>query len=210
MNAIPPIPFQRPCAPTATATLSNGPRWVHEPKLDGWRLQIIKDVAGVRLLTRKGANYTKRLPIIATAVAALKPRRLVLDAELCSLRPDSSPDFHALQATMRSKHPNDSALAVFIFDVLHIDDEDLRRLPLTDRRKKLERILRRARAPLFLTAQFDDGPKLLEHCNRHGLEGVVSKLRDSSYRSGPSRAWRKIKCDAWRKEHRERWRTFTK
>ena len=98
-------------------------------------------------------------------------------------------------------------LAVYAFDVLHLDGEDLRRLPLVERRSRLERLLRRARMPcLHLVEAFDDGQALLEVAERHGLEGVVSKRRDAPYRSGECRDWRKIKTQAWREANRERWR----
>jgi len=98
-------------------------------------------------------------------------------------------------------------LAVYAFDVLHLDGEDLRRLPLVERRSRLERLLRRASMPcLHLVEAFDDGQALLEVAERHGLEGVVSKRRDAPYRSGECRDWRKIKTQAWREAKRERWR----
>lgn len=88
------LAFVRPCAPTLSTRMPVGPRWIHEPKLDGWRLQIIKDVAGVRLLTRGGADYTARLPCVVAAVERLRAPSVILDAELCVLHTDGVPDFH--------------------------------------------------------------------------------------------------------------------
>jgi ATP-dependent DNA ligase len=85
-------------------------------------------------------------------------------------------------------------LTVFAFDLLHRDGADLRHLPLTERRRRLERLLARSDVTcLRLVAAFDDGGKLFAEAERRGLEGIVSKRKASSYRSGPSRGWLKSK-----------------
>jgi hypothetical protein len=86
---------------------------------------------------------------------------------------------------------------------------DLRPLPLTARRRRLERLLGLAKVPcLQLVEAFDVGEKLLEVTERHRLEGVVSKRRSAPYRSGECRDWREVKTAAWRVANRERWRLF--
>jgi bifunctional non-homologous end joining protein LigD len=100
-------------------------------------------------------------------------------------------------------------LTVFAFDLLHRDGADLRQRPLTERRRRLERLLARSDVPcLRLVEAFDNGEELLEAADRHGLEGIVSKRKASAYRSGDSRDWRKIKTRTWRVANRERWRLF--
>src|SRR5262245_51712750 len=117
------------------------------------------------------------------------------------------PDFfRLLKAAFRNQ---ESELAVYAFDLLHLNGQDLRPQPLIERRQLLDRLLRRAKVPsLHLVDAFDDGQKLLEAAERHGLEGVVSKRRAAPYHSGPTRDWQKIKTQAWLKTNRERWRLF--
>jgi bifunctional non-homologous end joining protein LigD len=92
---------------------------------------------------------------------------------------------------------------------LHLNGEDLRPLPLIERRRRLEQLVRRAKVPcLHLVEASDDGHALLEVAERHRLEGVVSKRRSAPYRSGECRDWRKVKTLAWREANRERWRLF--
>ena len=102
-----------------------------------------------------------------------------------------------------------SFLSRYAFNLLHLDGGDLRPLPLIERRRRLKRLLRRAKVPcLHLVKAFDDGQELLEGAEHHGLEGVVSKRRDAPYRSGECRNWRKVKTTTWREANRERWRLF--
>ena len=126
----------------------------------------------------------------------------------CASRGWTADFFRLLKAAFRSQG---GELAVYAFDLLHLNSQDLRPQPLIERRQFLERLLRRAKVPcLHLVDAFDDGQKLLEAAERHGLEGVVSKRRDAPYHSGECRDWVKVKTTAWREVNRERWRLFGK
>jgi ATP-dependent DNA ligase len=106
-------------------------------------------------------------------------------------------------------HDQGRDLAVYAFDLLHLNGQDLTPLPLLERRQHLERLLSRAKVPcLHLVDAFADGQKLLEAAEQHRLEGVVSKRRDAPYRSGKCGDWVKVKTVAWRRANRERWRMF--
>jgi bifunctional non-homologous end joining protein LigD len=184
-----------------------GEGWLHEPKMDGYRLQIAKEGRRVRLYSRGGYEWTKRLAGLAEALTAIPGRSLVLDAELCCAGADGAPDFAGLQVAMGAGRQH--ALSAFAFDLLHRDGVDLRPLPLVQRRHLLERLFDRAEIPgLMLVPSFNDGMKLLDAAEQHGLEGVVSKRRSSAYASGPSKTWLKVKTVAWREANRERWRLF--
>jgi bifunctional non-homologous end joining protein LigD len=133
----------------------------------------------------------------------------VLDGELVFPARDGRPDFSHLQAAMSSDRQHE--LAVFAFDLMHYDGKDIGAMPLLERRLKLGELVARSDVRcLHLTQAFDDGAKLLEAAERHGLEGIVSKRTDSAYRSGPSRDWVKTKTAASRVANRERWRLFEK
>ena len=132
----------------------------------------------------------------------------MIDAELVFPAGDGDPDFHAPAGGHR-RPDRQHELAVFAFDLLHHDGEDLRPLPLIERRLQLTELVARSNVHcLHLVQGFDDGAKLLEAAERHGLEGIVSKRQASAYRSGPSRDWVKMKTAAWRAANRERWRLF--
>jgi len=112
-------------------------------------------------------------------------------------------------AQMRNKWPEENVLVFLAFDLLHQDGVDLRHLPLTERKRDLDRLCRRARNPFLKQVEtFPDGEVLFEHCNSFGFEGVVSKRRASAYASGPSRHWVKVKCPDWKRANAERWRVF--
>jgi ATP-dependent DNA ligase len=167
---------------------------------------VVKDGPTVRLYSRRGHDWGKRLAALAESLQAIPTRSAILDAELCLPSRDGSPNFYGLLARMHSRQHE---LAVYAFDLLQLDGEDLRPLPLVDRRRRLERLLRRAKVPcLHLVEAFTDGQALLEVAERHRLEGVASKRRDAPYRSGECRNWRKVKTQAWREANRERWRLF--
>jgi bifunctional non-homologous end joining protein LigD len=199
--------FIPPCNPIRAREPPAGDAWLHEAKLDGYRLQVVKRGRQVSLYSRRGNDWTSRLRSTAEALTAIPSPAVVLDAELCLLRADGSPDFYGLQSAMGSRREHE--LAIYAFDLLHLNGEDLRPLPLIERRQRLERLLKHAKVPcLYLVEAFDDGQTLLEAAERHKLEGVVSKRRDAPYRSGECRDWRKVKTAAWREANRERWRLF--
>jgi bifunctional non-homologous end joining protein LigD len=131
----------------------------------------------------------------------------VLDGELVLPDENGAPNFDGLQTAVRSAQEHE--LVFFAFDLLYRDGKDLRALPLTERKRRLGRLVGRAEIScLHLIEAFDDGTKLLQAAERHGLEGIVSKRRDSPYRSGECRDWVKVKTDAWRVANRDRWRAL--
>ena len=152
-------------------------------------------------------HWTKRLPGFADAFQRLPCRSVVLDGEFVQPDEDGAPDFDGLLAAVREFEEHE--LVFFAFDLLYRDGKDLRALPLIERKRRLMRLVARADIPcLHLLQTFDDGEALLAAAERHGLEGIVSKRRDSPYRSGASRDWFKVKTAAWRAANRERWRLF--
>jgi bifunctional non-homologous end joining protein LigD len=210
-NAAPNIPrvssrFIRPYSPVPTKVPPAGDAWLHEPKLDGYRLQIVKDGSDVRLYSRRGSDLTKLLATVAAALQGLACRSAIIDAELVLPDAKGRPDFRDLHRGWRSAG---AQLAVFAFDLLHRDGKDLRALPLIERRRRLTRLLARSDVPcLYLVDTFEDGPALLGQCEAMGFEGVVSKRRDAAYVSGVSKNWRKTKTETWRRANTERWRMF--
>ena len=165
----------------------------HEPKFDGYRFQIVKNGREVRLFSKSGAEYGARLPKMVEAFGALPARAAVLDGELVFFNAKGQADFRQLHDQMRTRWPDEAALVFMVFDLLHQDGVDLRGLPLSERKRDLDRLCRKAKVPFLRQVEtFPDGAALFAHCAEFGLEGVVSKRIDRPYVSGPTKIWAKV------------------
>ncbi|CAN5246957.1 DNA ligase D [soil metagenome] len=168
-----------------------GDTWAHEIKFDGYRMQL-RNVGGkATLLTRKGLDWSAKFPEIVVAGAKLKDG--IYDGEVVALDATGAPDFAALQAAISEARTKN--LVFFVFDLLFEDREDLRPLPLSERKARLEAAVAKAPANLryvdhFVTA----GDAVLLSACRMDLEGIVSKRLDAPYQSGRSDSWTKSKC----------------
>src|SRR4029453_4546154 len=139
----------------------------------------------------------------------LPTQSAILDGELCLIDPRGSAHFYRLMAQMRTSSPDESQLMFLVFDLLHQDGVDLRGLPLSERKRDLERLCRKSKVPYLTQVEtFPDGAILFDYCNRFGFEGIVSKRGSSRYSSGPSRNWVKTKCAGGERINAERHRLF--
>jgi ATP-dependent DNA ligase len=178
------------CLPTTGTNVPAGAEWLHEIKYDGFRLRVEREGDRVRLITRGGYDWTKRYPWIVEAALKNRQKRFVLDGEAVVLGVDGISDFDAL---LSGKHNEEVQLCAF--DVLAIDGDDLRRLPLSMRKANLQRLLARRPDGIFIS-QFEQGeigPDLFRKACEFGLEGLVSKHRDRPYQGGRSKHWLKVK-----------------
>ncbi len=189
-------------AQPASAAPSGGD-WVHELKLDGYRIQIhvrsrehnraVRRQA--RLLTRKGLDWTARMPDIARAAAERPCKSAILDGEVVALDERGIASFADLQAAFHEGRQR--YLTYFAFDLLHLDGHNLRELPLVERKALLARLLAHAgeNSPLRFSEHFEgDGRKVFAKACALGAEGIVSKLAQAKYASSRSSAWLKVKC----------------
>jgi bifunctional non-homologous end joining protein LigD len=170
----------------------DGPNWIHEIKYDGYR--VIAAVAGeeVRLYTRSGQDWTDKFRPIAEALARLDIEALI-DGEVVVFEGSGRTAFQALQEALSERRSGD--LRFVAFDLLMQDGEDLRKKPLTERKKQLKKLLGKAKAPLTYGDHIEgDSDKVLAEACRLGVEGLVSKDRTSPYVSGRSSTWIKSKC----------------
>ncbi|RWC28441.1 RNA ligase family protein [Mesorhizobium sp.] len=167
--------------------------WLHEIKYDGFRTQVILDWAGARAFTRTGIDWSKRYWPIVTAAEKLKAKSFILDGEIIAPEPDGRPNFHEMHSRMTW---NAELLAFVAFDILHLDGEDLRPLPAVDRKAILWGLVKPADGIIQYSQHVEGGgAAFYEAAEKIGLEGIVSKRRGSSYRSGAKdEAWVKIKC----------------
>jgi bifunctional non-homologous end joining protein LigD len=184
----------------------SGPLWVHEIKHDGYRLMVRRDGSRVRCFTRNGHDWADRFPAIVDAAARIKAASFPIDGEAVIAHDDGTPDFRALRGRRRGHEA-----VLFAFDLIEHDGDDLRDLPLIERKRRLAKLIGRAkrRAIRFTEHLTGDGPTVFAHVCRMGLEGIVSKRTDAPYRSGRSRTWLKSKnpaSAAVRREREEEWR----
>lgn len=172
-----------------------GKGWLHEIKFDGYRIQMRIEDGEVILKTRKGLNWTEKFSAIAKAASGLADG--IIDGEICALDDHGAPDFAALQAALSDEQTG--ALVYFAFDLLFDGKEDIRNLPLTERKQRLETLLAEADADTRLrhVEHFETGgDAVLRSACRLSLEGIVSKKSDAPYRSGRTNSWAKSKCRA--------------
>jgi bifunctional non-homologous end joining protein LigD len=173
----------------------SGANWVHEVKFDGYRLQLHVEDGKARLFTRKGLDWTAKFGAIAKAAAKLPDS--ILDGEVCALDHNGAPDFAALQAALSDGKSEN--LIYFAFDLLFVDGEDLRPLPLSTRKARLEGLLKAVHAGShlrFVEHFASGGETVLQSACRMNLEGIVSKRLDAPYAAGRGDSWTKSKCRA--------------
>jgi bifunctional non-homologous end joining protein LigD len=185
--------------PPCLATLSDKPpdsgNWVHEIKFDGYRIQARLDRGKVKLLTRKGLDWTTKFPSVASAVAKLPATSALIDGEVVVEDADGISSFSLLQQDLKDKR--DDRMVYYAFDVLHLSGGNLERLPLTERKNALATLLKRqpTRGHVRLSESLRErGSTLLRHACKMGLEGIISKLADAPYHSGRGYDWVKTKC----------------
>ncbi len=183
---VPPMLLRR------VTSLPEGPGWTYEVRWDGHRMQAIKNGSSVRLLSRNGADYSRRFPDLAQAISRLKPHTRHLDGEVVATDQSGRPSFQALQASPRL--PNGWHLAFYAFDLLQLNTRKLTTSTLTDRQALLHEILGPPAAHLRPSTQLQGTvDQIVAAVRQHGLEGVVAKRADSLYESGKrSGAWVKL------------------
>jgi bifunctional non-homologous end joining protein LigD len=186
--------FVRPQLCKLTSRPPSADGWLHEIKFDGYRVQLRVEDGDVSLKTRTGLDWTDKFPAIAKAAAKLSDA--IIDGEIVALSKVGDPDFSALQTALSQGKTDD--LIFFAFDLLFADGGDLRQLPLLERKNRLRNILneRKAkRSPIRYVEHFNaGGESILESARKAGLEGIISKKSNSTYRSGRSDSWLKAKC----------------
>jgi bifunctional non-homologous end joining protein LigD len=167
-------------------------------------VQLHKYGEFVQLYTRGGHKAARRFSDPVAALARIPARSCVIDGEVVTCNTRGLPDFHVLHFLSDGRE-----VCLWAFDLLYLDDKDVRGLPLVERKALLARLVHRAAdSCLRLSETFDDGVKLLAAAEKMGLEGVVSKRRDAPYRSGARSGWIKVKTLDWFVRNRDRWRLF--
>ncbi len=178
---------------TLVAKPPAGDEWLHEIKLDGYRLLAFIEQNKVRLITRNQLDWTHKFPALAQRLNKLKLGNAILDGELVALDKNQHSNFQILQ---NSIHDADtSKLVYFVFDLLYYQFYDLRPLSLVERKTLLQAILTTDDYIRFSDHIIGQGEKLLAKARKLGLEGIVSKRTNSPYRETRTLDWQKSKCN---------------
>lgn len=182
--------FVEPALASSIERVPSGDRWIHEIKFDGYRVQTHIHNDAVKIFTRRGHDWTHRFKKAAHDAWHIKAKSAVVDGEIVVPAADGTTDFSVLQNELRgsSKH-----IVLVAFDLLYLNGRDLRKLPLHQRKAELKKII--AGTDVQFSESFEiEGQDMFAHACKVGLEGVVSKVRDSSYASGRGNNWVKKSC----------------
>ena len=194
-----------PCLPRPAKQPPSDPGWLHEIKHDGFRVIARRDATGVRLVTRNGYDLAGRFVLATAAVEALLARSCVIDGEAIACDEDGLSVFELIRDWR-----HDHAVTLCAFDLLELNGEDLRRLPIEERKSRLAKVLRGAPQGIAYNEHYDgDGTIIYKHACALGCEGIVSKRLGSPYRSGRDNHWLKVKnpaAPAIKREAEEEWR----
>jgi bifunctional non-homologous end joining protein LigD len=188
---------------TLTDRRDFGDEWLLERKLDGERCVARKVGSDVRLESRTGKDLTSTYPEVRAAVAAQRPRELLLDGELVVYDGDQT-SFARLQQRLGVARPSPEQVAkdpvvYCVFDLLEVDDKDLTDRPLVERRIRLTRALRSSSTLQPTEAWRNDSERRFAAACRSGWEGLIAKRADAPYVAGRSKNWLKLKC-VWEQE----------
>ena len=193
-----------PCLPSPAKAPPSGPGWIHEIKHDGFRILARRDSAGVRLITRKGNDFSSRFPFIAMAVGKLPVRSCLIDGEAIVTDENGLAVFELIR-----RHGALASAVLCAFDLLELDGRDLRREPIEERKRLLAKLLKGSHLTIVLNEYFeDDGAAVYQAACQLGCEGIVSKRLGSIYRRGRSPLWVKVKnpnAPAVKREAEEDW-----
>jgi bifunctional non-homologous end joining protein LigD len=194
VSSIPEFVAPQLCASVERPPNSDG--WCHEIKFDGYRMQLRVEDGEAALKTRKGLDWTEKFQGIAKAATSL-PDALI-DGEIVALDHNGAPDFSTLQAAISDGKTG--GLIFFAFDLLFADGEDLRPLPLAERKARLKKLLEARKGkngPIRYVEHFEGGgDTILQAASKLSFEGIVSKKLEAPYRSGRTEHWTKAKCRA--------------
>ena len=160
-----------------------------------------KTGAQVRLYSRRGNDLTHRFPLIVETLARLRSRSCIIDGEAVACDDNGIASFELVR-----HHRANERIFLYAFDLIELNGDDLRREPLEVRKATLASIVAKASPGIRFNEHIDgDGPTIFAHARKMGLEGIVSKRKDSMYRSGRSPDWLKMKNPVVKREAEEEW-----
>jgi bifunctional non-homologous end joining protein LigD len=182
--------FVEPALAAAVDKVPKGKRWIHEINFDGYRVQVHLRDATIKVFTRRGNDWTKRFRKIAHDAWHVNAGSAIIDGEIVVPAADGTTDFSVLQNELKGKS---NKIVLVAFDLLYLNGYDLRKRPLIQRKALLKKMI--DGTDVQFSDSFEiDGRDMYAHACKVGLEGVVSKVRDSGYFSGRGNNWVKATC----------------
>jgi bifunctional non-homologous end joining protein LigD len=182
--------FIAPALATKISKVPSGERWIHEIKFDGYRVQTHIANDDIKVFTRRGNGWTKRFRKVAADAYLVNAKSAIIDGEVVVPAADGTTDFSVLQNELKG---TSAKIVLVAFDLLYLNGQDLRRLPLTERKAILQKLI--AKTAIQFSESFElDGREMFKHACKAGLEGVVSKVRDSRYPTDRTNDWMKVTC----------------
>lgn len=197
-SGVPVAGYIRPQLCKLVSEPPRGERWVHEIKLDGYRMQMHIRGGKTIFYSRNGVDWTHRFPEIAKACEALDD--CVIDGEVCAIDKDGLPTANAFSLLTDALSAKKTAgLVFFVFDMMKGNSEDLTSYPLSTRKAVLKTAIKKLKRGdgqrlRFVDHQKSGGAAMLDAACRMGLEGIVSKVIDAPYRPDERGTWTKAKC----------------
>jgi bifunctional non-homologous end joining protein LigD len=188
--------FIEPQLATAVEAVPTSGHWLTELKFDGYRILVHVDGETVHCYTRRGHDWTQRMPGVASTLAGCGLRDSWLDGELVALDERGMPQFQRLQQAL-DPESGEERPRLMVFDALQLFGADLRARPQRERKRLLQQALaklpRQGEVRLVDYVDGDSAALRAQACTE-GFEGVILKDADAEYRSGRNRAWLKLKC----------------
>jgi bifunctional non-homologous end joining protein LigD len=182
--------FIDPALASSINKVPSGERWLHEIKFDGYRVQVHLREAAITVFTRRGYDWTNRFKKIADEAWHINAGSAIIDGEIVVPATDGTTDFSVLQNELKG---TSTKIVMVAFDLLYLNGYDLRKLPLIERKAHLKKLI--DKTAIQFSESFEvDGREMYKHACKTGLEGVVSKVRDSRYSSGRANDWVKKTC----------------
>jgi bifunctional non-homologous end joining protein LigD len=167
-----------------------GERWIHEIKFDGYRVQLHIANDDIKVFTRNGNDWTKRFRKVGADAYLINAKSAIIDGEIVVPAADGTTDFSVLQNELKGQS---TKIVMVAFDLLYLNGQDIRKLPLLERKALLQKLI--AKTAIQFSESFElGGREMFKHACKTGLEGVVSKVRDSRYPTDRTNDWVKVTC----------------
>ncbi|MET4231968.1 ATP-dependent DNA ligase [Bradyrhizobium sp. I1.8.5] len=175
-----PLPgFTAPALASSIDRVPTGDRWIHEIKLDGYRVQVHLANKAVKVFTRRGHDWTNRFRKVANDAWHVRARAAIIDAEIVVPAADGTTDFSVLQNELKGAS---TKIVLVAFDLLYLNGRDIRKLPLFQRKAELKKII--AGTDVQFSESFEiDGSEMFAHACKGGarrrrLQGARQRLPD--------------------------------
>jgi len=185
----------KPQLATLVEEVPGSGKWIHEWKLDGYRILCLKGGDSVKILTRRSKDWTDRFQEVAKEADTIDAE-FILDGEMVVMDKNGLSNFQRLQNAMKGRE--NTKILYYVFDILYLNGYDLTNTPLLERKKALMSLLESKGKGLnrikLIEHQEGEGPKMLDEACTKGMEGIISKRSDSKYSGKRNKKWRKIKC----------------